>query len=391
VNRSDPQLGLAEATARAIADVLIGAGVPDVETGKPGIVERGSNPLEILPMPAVISRVAYVGGVSGGNVFATTVKGANQIAAAMGAGNDPGDGELSDIAQSAFEEAANQMLSSAAGATAAVLGRTVEVGPPDTTVVTEAPDVTDVAAPHMTRVSLTVAGETCLFVQLIPQVFVMRMTAAFAEKDSLAFDGAVNGPAVAPTWVHDTRLRLDAELGTAHLTADEVLGLADGAVVVLDRAVDDPIELFVNGMRYGHGRLLLDDDEWAVVIEELTPLQAETDDKETAVVIEELTPPETETDARDPAVAFEELTPPEAETDGGEPAVASEVLGPPSAEAEATEAEATEAAVVADSSAQLAETDGQPTARDVDAVEEIAKDDADEQADDVAGGTEGSG
>jgi flagellar motor switch protein FliN/FliY len=287
MSRADPKLGLAEATARAIADVLIGAGVPDVETGKPGTVERGSNPLEILPLPAVISRVAYVGGVSGGNVFATTVKGANQIAAAMGAGNSPDDGELNDIAKSAFEEAANQMLSAAAGATAAVLGRTVEIGPPDTAVVSEAPDVTDVAAPYMTRVSLTVAGETCLFVQLLPQVFVMRMSAAFEDSDSLASDdGSLSGPALDPSWVHGTQLRLDAELGSARLTADEVLGLADGAVVVLDRAVDDPIELFVNGMRYGLGRLLLDEDEWAVIIEELVPQQADTHDEDNAGEVE---------------------------------------------------------------------------------------------------------
>jgi flagellar motor switch protein FliN/FliY len=277
MSASNPQFDLAEATARAIADVLNGLGIADVGTGKPGIVERGSNPLEILPMPAVISRVAYIGGVSGGNVFATTVTGANTIAAAMGAGNDPNAAELSDIAQSAFEEAANQMLSAAAGATARVLGRTVEIGPPQTSVVDTAPDVTDVAAPHMTRVSLTVAGETCLFVQLIPQVFVMRMTAALADSDSFSFDEALGGPTLDSEWVHATSLRLDAELGSAQLTADEVLGLADGAVVVLDRAVDDPIELFVNGMPYGTGRLLVDEGEWAVAIEQLTTLSISED------------------------------------------------------------------------------------------------------------------
>jgi flagellar motor switch protein FliN/FliY len=265
----EPQLELAEATAKAIADVLTGFGVSAVEVGRPGIVERGSNPLEILPMPAVISRVAYVGGVSGGNVFATTVTGANQIAAAMGAGNDPADPDLSDLAKSAFEEAANQMLSSSAGATAAVLGRPVEVGPPETTIVTMAPDVTDMAAQHTTRVSLTVAGETCLFVQMIPQSFVMRMTAALQDNDSGYDERTLGGPTLDDGWIHDTVLRLDAELGCARLTADEVLGLQGGAVVVLDKAVDDPIELLVNGTPYGTGRLLVDDGEWAVVIEDL--------------------------------------------------------------------------------------------------------------------------
>lgn len=361
MNRTDPQLGLAEATARAIADVLVGAGVPDVETGKPGIVERGSNPLEILPMPAVVSRVAYVGGVSGGNAFATTVKGANHIAAAMGAGNGPDDVELSDIAKSAFEEAANQMLSSAAGATAAVLGRTVEIGPPDTSVVTEAPDVTDVAAPYMTRVSLTVAGETCLFVQMIPQTFVMRMTAALEDKDSIAFldDDGLRGPAIAPTWVHETRMRLDAELGSARLTADEVLGLHDGAVVVLDRAVDDPIELFVNGMHYGLGRLLVDDDEWAVVIEELTPQRAELDDEPMAVVSDELTP------VIDELEPFEELATPAVPVPTEEPAAAGDATQP------------------------QVQTEDEPV--HAAGVEAIAGEDPDEERQEVADGTEGSG
>ena len=300
----EPQLDLAEATARAIADVLTGLGVSEVEIGKPGIVERGSNPLEILPMPAVISRVAYVGGVSGGNIFATTVRGANQIAAAMGAGDDSADLELSDLAQSAFEEAANQMLSSAAGAIAAVLGRSVDVGPPETAVVTMAPDVADMAAQHTTRVSLTVAGETCLIVQLIPQSFIMRMSAALAGSDSLGYDeDALTGPTLDSAWVHGTSLRLDAELGGARLTADEVLGLRSGAVVVLDRAVDDPIELFVNGTPYGLGRLLLDEGEWAVIIEELATPQADQDKAEftedaeaTAVVVEDGPPDKTEDD-----------------------------------------------------------------------------------------------
>jgi flagellar motor switch protein FliN/FliY len=268
---AEAQLHLAQATSRAVADVLTGLGVT-VEVGKPALAPRGSNPLEILPMPGVMSKVAYIGGVAGGNVIATSVAGANVIAAAMGAGNDLAATELSDIAQSAFSEAANQMLASASAATAAVLGRGVEVDPPETTVLESIPDVNDVATPHVTRVSLTVAGETCLFVQLVPQSFVMRVSAALEESETFVFDDDdLDGPMLDSGWVHETPLRLDAELGSARLTADEVLGLRDGAVVVLDRAVDDPVELYVNGTPYGAGRLLLDGDEWAVMIEEILP------------------------------------------------------------------------------------------------------------------------
>jgi flagellar motor switch/type III secretory pathway protein FliN len=123
----------------------------------------------------------------------------------------------------------------------------------------------------MTRISFTIAGETCLFVQLIPHVFVLRMSAAREETyDGFGFDEFSDGPTVGSSWLHDTQLRLDAELGSARLTADEVLGLGEGAVVGLDRAVDDPIELFVNGAPYARGRLLVDDGEWAVVIDGLS-------------------------------------------------------------------------------------------------------------------------
>jgi flagellar motor switch protein FliN/FliY len=285
VSAADPQLTLAEATAKAIADVLSGLGITGVEVGKPAIVARGTDPLEILPIPGVISKVSYVGGVSGGNIFATSIAGANQIAAAMGAGNDQSASELSDIAQSAFSEAANQMLSSAAAATSAVLGRGVDLAAPETSVVDAIPDVLDMATPHVTRVSLTVAGETCLFVQLIPQSFVLRMSAALADNDAYADTVVLDGPTLDSGWVYRTTLRLDAEIGAARLTADEVLGLRDGAVVVLDRAVDDPVELFVNGTAYGTGRLLLDGDEWAVVIEEIS---ATADEKGMALAEEDM-------------------------------------------------------------------------------------------------------
>jgi flagellar motor switch protein FliN/FliY len=46
------------------------------------------------------------------------------------------------------------------------------------------------------------------------------------------------------------------------------VNLAPGAVVELDRELEDPIDLYVNGRRFGSGRLVtLDGDEWAVQID----------------------------------------------------------------------------------------------------------------------------
>jgi flagellar motor switch protein FliN len=66
-------------------------------------------------------------------------------------------------------------------------------------------------------------------------------------------------------------VRVWAELGRTHMAVGRAVNLANGAVVDLDRAPDDPVDLFVNGRRFATGRLLLVDDEWAVRIESVLP------------------------------------------------------------------------------------------------------------------------
>ncbi|HEY0278262.1 MAG TPA: FliM/FliN family flagellar motor switch protein [Solirubrobacterales bacterium] len=67
-------------------------------------------------------------------------------------------------------------------------------------------------------------------------------------------------------------VRVWAELGQARLSLTEIVGLGVGAVVELDRRLEDPIDLYVNGLRLGHGELEIIDDEWAVRIDAVTGL-----------------------------------------------------------------------------------------------------------------------
>lgn len=62
-------------------------------------------------------------------------------------------------------------------------------------------------------------------------------------------------------------VRVSAEIGRARLLADRVVNLGPGTVVELDRGADDLTELYVNGRRFGAGRLILVDGEWAMRIE----------------------------------------------------------------------------------------------------------------------------
>ena len=78
-------------------------------------------------------------------------------------------------------------------------------------------------------------------------------------------------PELEPDALLDLRLRVWAEIGRARMPAVEVVALGDGAIVDLDRSPDEAAEIYVNGMPYARGRLILVDGEWAVRIEEILP------------------------------------------------------------------------------------------------------------------------
>jgi flagellar motor switch protein FliM len=67
-------------------------------------------------------------------------------------------------------------------------------------------------------------------------------------------------------------VRVWAELGRARLPLADVVALGVGAVVELDRRLEDPIDLYVNGLRLGHGELEIVDEEWAVRVDAVTGL-----------------------------------------------------------------------------------------------------------------------
>lgn len=72
-----------------------------------------------------------------------------------------------------------------------------------------------------------------------------------------------------PELLLDVELRVHAELGRTTMVLDDALALPDGAIVDLDRAADDAIDVYVNGQRFAGGRLVVIDDEWCVRLEAL--------------------------------------------------------------------------------------------------------------------------
>jgi flagellar motor switch protein FliN/FliY len=229
-----------------------------------------------LPMPAVAAGVAYVDGASGGNIFVISVEGARQLAAAMMGQAEPETekgSELTELELSAVAEAANQMLAAAASAISVVLGDEIEIDPPKTVMLKEAGDADEAfgTASFATSTTFGVRGESARLIQLVPNTFVARMTRAL---DELAAREALEGQVAGDTKpermglvdaLRDINVRVWAELGRAQLGLGRAVSLPDGAVIELDRSAEAPVDIFVNGLAFASGELVVTDDgEWAV-------------------------------------------------------------------------------------------------------------------------------
>jgi flagellar motor switch protein FliN/FliY len=222
--------------------------------------------------------VSYVDGVTGGNIFLLPPGGARRLAESMGLppAEDEPNAAVSELELSAVAEAANQMMAAAANAIGTVLGHEIEISPPDTKVLEDPSRAADLfgTAPYATSTTFVVAGESCRLIQLVPSAFVVRMVRAI---DELAAAGAAESSGAGGGEAADglraalgeTKLRVWAELGRTRMPLGQALTLPLGGVVDLDEAADAPVKLFVNGVAFAQGHLIVRGGEWALCIDEL--------------------------------------------------------------------------------------------------------------------------
>ena len=188
---------------------------------------------------------------------------------------------------SAIGEASNQMLASAAAAISVVIGQEIDISPPtcgsSTTLIRLDRWGT---APHACSTSFTIAGEPCRLVQLVPNAFVVRMARAIDEismtdlgrrrRSGDGGDGERRRARASITRSSATSTCVSGRSSAAHrLPIGDALELPVGALVDLDRTADAPVDLFINGLCFGHGHLLVTEDgEWAMRSFEADPKPA---------------------------------------------------------------------------------------------------------------------
>lgn len=69
----------------------------------------------------------------------------------------------------------------------------------------------------------------------------------------------------------DVDLEVSVELGRAEMSLREVLGLAPGVVIELDKLAGEPVDILVNGKLVGRGEVVVIEDMFGVRVTEIIP------------------------------------------------------------------------------------------------------------------------
>ncbi|MGH7243699.1 MAG: flagellar motor switch protein FliN [Phycisphaerales bacterium] len=98
--------------------------------------------------------------------------------------------------------------------------------------------------------------------------------------DLPAFTGGTGSGAPASIdLLSDVSLQVKIELGRTRMLVEDVLRLADGAVVELDKLAGDPVDIYVNERHVARGEVLVLNDNFCVRINEI--LESPLDVKQT--------------------------------------------------------------------------------------------------------------
>ncbi len=267
---------LAHATATAVRGVLETFVQDDVSHDAVDVVPDGRSPFDDVPLPAIGLSLPFVDGARGGTVLVISQLGARRLAARMMKEDPPDNAEedLTELEMSAVAEASNQMMAAAAGAISSVLGQEVELSVPETRYLRSQDEARGAYPPaeHAAVVQFTVCGEQARLIQLVPAGFVALLTGALDEQteEDVDLPSADGEDGVQSDAILGVPVRLWAELGRFRMELGRAVSLPPGAVVELREAVEEPVDLIVNGTLFGRGELLVaPDGSWAVRVAEL--------------------------------------------------------------------------------------------------------------------------
>ena len=97
----------------------------------------------------------------------------------------------------------------------------------------------------------------------------VAVAAPMHEFPALATPGFGSAVTHSLNMLHDVEMAVTVELGRTKMTVREILGLAPGTVVELDRAAGAPVDVVVNGTLIARGEVVVIDEEFGIRVTEI--------------------------------------------------------------------------------------------------------------------------
>ena len=114
-----------------------------------------------------------------------------------------------------------------------------------------------------------VAAVVVLAVEAAPQAAPAPAAAAAHEFAPLPAPALGSAVAQSLDMLHDVEMAVTVELGRTRMTVREILALAPGTVVELDRAAGAPVDVVVNGTLIARGEVVVIDEEFGIRVTEI--------------------------------------------------------------------------------------------------------------------------
>jgi flagellar motor switch protein FliN len=231
--------------------------------------------LNRVPLPWVLLEVNYARGLAGGHWLILGKSGALMLGHAMVGAEGAGEGEALELHSSheeAIRETVNQILGAASSALMPLILRSVGYQPVTLRVVEDADALPSELSGQMERLWLVQAEATgpdglrVGFTLTVGSDMAREILAIGAEADEPTPAQSAR-PERAPSGIElilDVTLPVAVELGRARMQIQDVLKLAPGSIVELDKSAGDPVEILINGRPIAKGEVVVIDENFGV-------------------------------------------------------------------------------------------------------------------------------
>ena len=229
--------------------------------------------LRRVPLPWVLSELRYAEGPSGGHWLILGRSGALVLGHALSGGQEGEALELLPARQNAVRDAIGEIVTAASPVLASILGRPIAFAPIGLQMVEDPATLPPGLSGELEELWLIRAvatgpdGFRADFSLTVGSELAAEMASAGASPmgvGAAAESGVSESQPSGMSLILDVTLPVAVELGRARMQIQDILKLAPGSIVELDKSAGDPVELLINDRPIAKGEVVVIDENFGI-------------------------------------------------------------------------------------------------------------------------------